>query len=188
MEIKIKRYQRRRLNKLALNILKGLAIGGFIVVAFALPNMAQIVKVLDLKKRNEKLKIKRAIKSLQRLDLVQVTPGKSFIEQKIRISRAGKELLEYDGIKLPKPNKWDGKWRVIGFDVPEEFFKARRALSLKLRELGCYHYQNSVFVYPYDCKEEIRFIEKHFGFGGYIKFMLVEELDDQEILENYFRL
>ena len=184
----MKRYQRRRLNKLAIDILKGLAVGGLIITALALPNIAQIAKILDLNKRNEKLKVRRAIKSLQKYDLVQVTPGKSLIEQKIRISRAGNEFMEYEGIKLPKLKKWDGKWRVIMFDIPEEFFKARRALSLKLRELGCYHYQNSVFVYPHDCSKEMKFVEVFFGFKGYIKLMLAEKVDDQETLEDYFKL
>lgn len=144
----MKRYQRRKLNKVSKEIIKGMAVGGFIVAAIALPNVAQVVTMFGADTKKEKIQIKRSIQSLRKYGLVEVSPGKSLMEQKIRLSRAGKELLEYEDLALPEPKKWDGKWRVIAFDIPQDFFKARRALSLKLRELGCYHYQNSVFVYP----------------------------------------
>ena len=176
------------MNKIAKEIAFGLATGGLLVTAMALPNIAQVMKIFKAKSRNEKLRIRRAIESLQKYDLVEVVPGSSYIEQKIRLSRAGKELLEFDSLSLKNLKKWDGKWRVILFDIPEEYSKARRALSLKLRELGCYHYQNSVFIYPHDCSEEIRFIKEFFGVGGFIKIILAERLEEQDKVEDFFKL
>ncbi|HEY4506223.1 MAG TPA: hypothetical protein VJJ24_02165 [Candidatus Paceibacterota bacterium] len=186
----MKRYQRRRLTKLSLEILKGLALGGLAVSAFALPNIGVIMKMFMPRKENkvDRQKIRRAIENLKKNDLVQVKPSESYIESEIRLSRAGKELLEVESLVLPKPKKWDEKWRIVMFDIPEPFGLARRALSLKLRELGCYHYQNSVFVYPFDCRKEVEFIKKYFGFNSGIKYVEANTLEDQEKLEDFFKL
>ena len=184
----MKRYQKRRLAKISLEILKGFVAGGFIIAAFALPNIAQIIKIFKPNREYERQKIKRAIDSLHRYGLISVTPGKSIFEKKVRLTLAGKELAELVSFALPRPKKWDGKWRIVAFDVPEPHWKARRALSVKLRELGCYHYQNSVFVYPYDCEKEVNFIRDYFGLDSSIKYMVAEKIDDVECLEDFFKL
>ena len=184
----MKRYQKRRLGEMALKVLKGLARNGIIIATSPLPSYSQIVGTFDPHTKHERRKTKRSVEPLLRYGLVSVKPGKSAIEKEIRMTLAGKELAEYLFHSLPKPKKWDGKWRIIAFDVPEPYNTARRALSLKLRELGCYHYQNSVFVYPYDCREDINFIKNYFGFDSAIKYIVAEKLDDEKTLEEFFKL
>lgn len=184
----MKRYKRRKLRKLAFEILKGLARGGFILAIFALPNLGQIMKIFKAIDKHERFKIKRAIKTLQTKGLVSVVPSKDPFEAEIRLTRAGNELAEFERLYLPKPKRWDGKWRIIAFDVPEKYKQARRSLHMKLRELGCYRYQNSVFVYPYECKKEIELIQNYFGFGDYIRYIVAEKLDNNTTLEDFFKL
>jgi|SRR3989344_2923395 len=184
----MKRYQKRRIGEVALTILKSLASYGLTTATTILPSYTQIAGIYEPHEEYEHQKVKRAIESLLRYGLVSVKPGKSAIEKEIRMTLAGKELAEYLFHSLPKPKKWDGKWRIIAFDVPEPYNTARRALSLKLRELGCYHYQNSVFVYPYDCREDINFIKNYFGFDSAIKYIVAEKLDDEKTLEEFFKL
>ena len=34
------------------------------------------------------------------------------------------------------PKKWDGKWRIVGFDIPEKKKTSKRSSKKKMRELG----------------------------------------------------
>ena len=101
-----------------------------------------------------------------------------------------KRALKYnlDTIKIKKSAKWDGLWRVIIFDIPECFKQGRDALSVKLKQMGFYPLQKSVFIYPYECKNEIDFIIEIFDLRQYIRIMLVKETDVDLNLKNKFKL
>jgi DNA-binding transcriptional regulator PaaX len=68
-----------------------------------------------------------------------------------------KRVLIYNPkiLKLRKQEKWDGYWRIIIFDIPEELKQSRDILSKKLKEIGMYPLQKSVYVYPFECKDEL---------------------------------
>ena len=46
-------------------------------------------------------------------------------------------------MKINIPPKWDGFWRIVIFDVPEKFKKARNALSKKIKDLGLFPLQKA---------------------------------------------
>src|SRR3989344_4076427 len=48
-----------------------------------------------------------------------------------------------------KSKKWDGKWRIIIFDIPQELHRERNILRRRLRSMGFYMLQKSVFIFPY---------------------------------------
>lgn len=93
--------------------------------------------------------------TLKRLEL-----GCYFVNKKDRfyLTKKGLAKVNYcklEKIKLTSKTKWDGKWRLIIFDIPETVREARDALRNKLKEWGCYKIQNSVFVFPFVCEKEI---------------------------------
>ncbi len=99
------------------------------------------------------------------------------------ITENGKKLIKnfnYDDLVLPRPKKWDKKWHFIIFDIPKKKKKERRALSQKLKDSGFYPLQESVFIYPYDCRDEIDFICEFLSINRYINYCLVESLDKRE--------
>ena len=61
-------------------------------------------------------------------------------------------------MRINKPKKWDRKWRIILFDIPEKIRKARDVFRYHLNQLGFYEFQKSVFVHPYNCKDEIDYL------------------------------
>lgn len=93
-----------------------------------------------------------------------------------------------DNLKFKKQEKWDGLWRIIIFDIPEKFKKARNALAQKLKSAGAYPLQKSVFVYPYDCKDDIDFIVEFFNLRKYVRFILAKEIDNELHLKKIFNL
>lgn len=101
-----------------------------------------------------------------------------------------KKVLQYnlDSIEIKKPKQWDRLWRLIIFDIPEEKRQGRRALAAKLKELGFYPLQKSVFIHPFECQNEIDFIVELFNLKPYVRLLTVKETDIELDLRNRFHL
>jgi len=84
--------------------------------------------------------------------------------------------------------KWDGKWRFLIFDIPEKFKKGRDALRQKIKKIGFYELQKSVFVLPYECADEIRFIVEFFGISEYVRYGTMDLIDNDAYLKKFFDL
>jgi len=54
--------------------------------------------------------------------------------------------------------------------------------------LGFYPLQKSVFIHPYECKDEIDFITEIFDLAPYVRFLRVKDIDIEQDLEERFRL
>ncbi len=92
---------------------------------------------------------------------------------------------QFNEMKL-KRGIWDKKWRVVFFDVPEKYRWGRDALRKKLRELGFYEFQKSLFAFPYDCEDEIDFIIEYYQIRKYVRYGVFEYLDDDVYLRKNF--
>jgi len=63
---------------------------------------------------------------------------------------------------IKKPEKWDGRWRIVAFDIAEKRRKGRNALRKMLQKLGFLRIQKSIFIHPYSCKQELEFLMNFF--------------------------
>lgn len=109
----------------------------------------------------------------------------------LTLSEKGKnKILKYDlyKIEIKKPARWDKLWRLVIFDIPEEKRAGRMALAAKLKELGFYPMQKSVFIHPYECKDEIDFIVEIFELVPYVRFLRVKDVDVELDLKERFHL
>lgn len=87
-----------------------------------------------------------------------------------------------------KKQDWDGKWRIVVFDIPEKLRRGRDVLRNKLTELGFYELQKSVFVFPYQCEDEINFIIEYFDLRRYVRMGILEKIDNDLHLKKIFKL
>ncbi|MCX6722518.1 MAG: hypothetical protein NT094_00420 [Candidatus Staskawiczbacteria bacterium] len=87
-----------------------------------------------------------------------------------------------------KKDKWDGKWRMIAFDIPEKDKTGRNALRQKLKKIGFCELQKSVLVAPYDCKHEMMILVDFFNLKKYVRFGILDFVDNEEQLKKYFKL
>jgi DNA-binding transcriptional regulator PaaX len=175
------------------SILKILGAGVLIPVVLLFPGMSILLKEfmkrekIEKSSRNFKMMIKKA-KNRKLIKIVQ-KDGEEFLE----ITKLGrKELLKYniDELKIEIPKVWDKKWRMVIFDIPEKFREGRVALSKKLKEIGFFPLQKSVFVYPYECDNEIDFIREFFDVKKYVILLNVLTLGEYYdlILKQHFDL
>lgn len=170
-------------------ILKGIGIAGLITIAVIAPNSLQMLKLFGFdKKRYKPQSVYVAFKRLQKKRLIEIREkdGKTIIT----ITDAGKKRLlayNFEEMKIKKPNKWDKKWRIVGFDIPEKYKRAREALRFKLKELGFLQIQKSLFLHPYPCREEIEFIGEIFQINKYIIFIEAASVTNEDYLRRKFK-
>jgi hypothetical protein len=110
---------------------------------------------------------------------------------RVRLTKKGEEYFQkmiFEESRISSQKKWDGKWRFVLFDIPVEYSKARDALRWRLRALGFFQYQKSVWVYPYPCKDEILFVADHFGVGRFVEVLDATGLSDGTVLKKHFEL
>lgn len=175
--------------ELTKQILLALSAGLVITTVMILPGSAVMLKPLIKKFKTKKQSFVKSLKAMKRDRLIDFKEKGKF-SQIVIIEKGKKKLLRYslDDLKIEIPKRWDGIWRVVIFDIPEDEKIARNALRLKLKELGFYQLQKSVFIYPYPCLGEIQFIEEIFKVGPYINFIEAKKIEGDEWLKSKFDL
>ena len=161
------------------------AAGPIVLSSLFLPNAAQMLKPLIKWRKNwnkiDRRLIHNAVRRLNQKRLVELVEkdGKLYI----KITGNGKKIIknfDYDNMELIKPKAWDKKWRLVIFDIPDKKRKERRAISKKLKDIGFYALQESVFIYPHDCRDEIDFICEFLSINRFVNYCIVESVDKRE--------
>lgn len=160
---------------------------GILSVALLAPNALQVLKPFLKNKKKYSLnyylnqKTKKLIK--EGLLKIETENGKQFLS----LTEKGKLKLNYYQIKDKRKDvKWDGKWRVIIFDVWEKVRSKRDLLRIEIKDFGFIQLQRSVWIYPYSCAEFIELLKTDLAFGKNIRYMVVEKLDHDEDLRKHF--
>ncbi|MEK7460114.1 MAG: hypothetical protein AAB628_01020 [Patescibacteria group bacterium] len=180
----MKNYER---GELAKEILKGLAIGGFIVACIAMPNLAQVVKLFNPRNSRDRYRVAQSVRGLQKNKMVRIVNRKGY--DVVEITAFGKKkVLEYDleNMHLDKKKKWDGRWSIVMFDIPQTKKRVRDAISFKIKDIGMYPIQKSVFVFPHPCKDEIDFVGEVFGVRKNIIYIEALHIDGAEKVKRHF--
>ena len=109
----------------------------------------------------------------------------------MRITQKGHAELNTHVLSLARPHrlkKWDHKWRVLIFDIPEK----RKGLRLKIREqlkaAEFMRLQNSVWIYPYPCEEFVVLLKAELRVGKDLLYMIVDSLEGDDKLRTAFKL
>ena len=169
--------------------------GGILLISTISPMsgtliLKQLVKKYFKNKKWEKAIFLQDLKRLQNRELIdfqQLPDGRL----KITLKKLGKQkvlIYNLDEIKLKKQT-WDKKWRLVIFDVPDNQKKAREALRRKIKEMGFYPLQKSVFINPYKCEDEIDFICSVFEINrNNVLILEINEFEGMEKLKYYFNL
>lgn len=86
------------------------------------------------------------------------------------------------------PKGWDGKWRLIMFDIPEASHSARDKFRGLLRSNKFKLLQGSLYVSPYSLNQEAIEFLKSSGLMQFIRIAKVEKFDDDKDLRKHFKL
>ena len=150
-----------------------------------------IVKSVQKEWRNiNRRALNRVIHNLYKSRLVDAVDHKDGTTTLVITERGKKKALSYkiDGMTIPAMGKWDKKWRLVIFDIPERHKKARDALAQTLKRMGFYQLQKSVFIYPFECSNEINFVIEFFNLRPFVRQILAERIDNELHLKKIYTL
>lgn len=92
--------------------------------------------------------------------------------KKIRLSRKGLEFLFSHFPSFKKMNqKWDGRFRLVFYDLPNDRHNSRKRLREILKQLGFQPLQLSVWISPFRVKDELEEYLKKAGLSEYVRIL-----------------
>ena len=120
-----------------------------------------------------------------------VTFEGSGTQQRARLTKKGEAFAAQMHIGAVVPKKvmrWDGKWRVVIFDVPEKRRSVRGRVRNLLKLFNFYCLQDSVWVYPYDCEDLIALLKVDLRLGNAVRYVIADSIENDVQLRTIFKL
>jgi len=180
-------------------LLAALALGPILVLAAAAPNIFSATKGLKKQfsaiptKKYSKKQMQTAVNNLKQRKLIKIIKEKDG-KFKVKLTNKGQKRNKnfyLNNLKIKKPKKWDRRWRILIFDIPVRpkiYDQARNALREKIKKLGFQQIQKSVWVYSYECEDELLFVAELFHVQKYIEIITAEKLLHEKELKKKFAL
>lgn len=188
---KYKYYFRKPRSEIIKDFLNTLLVAGTITIAASSPYfIVNLLKANKSFRRYPKPRIADTFARLKREGLVETVRRNGQIY--IKLTDKGEKkagFYQINSLKIKKPKKWDDKWRIVIFDISELKRSHREAFRGKLKELGFKSLQKSVWVHPFQCKDEIALLRDFFGLEkNDIRIIVAEEIENSADLKKYFLL
>lgn len=172
--------------KIILLLLAGVSIG----LTRSFKRQLRIAKELKAEWAGiDRAQMNRSINALRAASVVDVKRGHR--EDTLLLTGEGKKRareLRLHRMKIQTPKRWDGKFRLVMFDIPHRIKPLRESLRRLCIRLGFYPLQKSVFVYPYDCQKEIEAVIAWYHAESYVHFAIVQSIDNELQLKKHFKL
>ena len=179
-------------------ILLLVGVAGVIVIAAAAPGALLAAKLFEQNQRRfpkqyKKQEAARAMQRLQKTRLLAIKQrnGKFVVELTKEGKQKFKELQlkesQLGKLRITKPTHWDGKWRILVFDIPDKSHKrVRDVLRGKLKEWEFYPLQKSVWVCPWPCENEIQLMVELYEISRYVNVIVAEKVSGDASLRKHF--
>jgi DNA-binding transcriptional regulator PaaX len=167
-----KRKKRADVQRIVLNTV---GMAGLLSAALLAPNVVKTLDTMGLVPNNRRGdSIRQARNNLVKGGYLR------WEDRKLRLTDKGEKKLrslELKDYQLPKPKRWDGRWRVLIFDIPEHRKGLRDKVRRTLMTVGFVRLQDSVWIYPHDCEELIALLKADFKIGKDMLYMIVDTLE-----------
>lgn len=177
------------------DILVLLAGGTFLVASLIMPSLPLILKpFLDEKRKQDEnewkkfntWRLKQILKRMHQQKLVEITEKDGV--PVVSISENGRrKLLKFNLEEIVlKDKKWDGKWRIIIYDIYTSKRWERELFRRTLKKLNFFKLQRSVYLTPYKCYEEIEYLRQVCNIGEEVIVLAVSGLENEAAYKQYF--
>ncbi len=142
----------------------------------------QAVRAQDLKTGSgtEKYAITRSLKNLTDTGLIEAFKGGQ--GEYLRLTKEGKKRAisqKLDNENALVSPSWDGKWRIILLDLPENRKQERESLRYLLKKAGFVCLKNSAWVSPFPFEFLFANIKKDFGLTTELIVIVSDDLDEE---------
>ncbi len=186
---KYKYYFRKPRSEIIRDIFYWLMITGAVYIAASSPYFIRsVLRARKKWKKYSKKTITNAFYNLRSQNLIEIKgDGKQIYISLTEKGRKKAGYMQIDALDIKKPKVWDKKWRIVIFDISELKRVYREAFRGKLKELGFYQLQKSVWIHPFDCRAEIELLRDFFGLREReLKLIVADDIgNDTEIKEKF---
>jgi len=174
---------KKRVKKVRLeNILLGsIAVAGVAGIALLAPPMLRLLKNADpewLLKRDPGRRLRESALRLKRKGLVEFKSENG--KKRLRLTPRGEKVMGSiwnETYQLQKPRRWDERWRLVIFDIPEKQRPTRDKIRHLVSRLGFLRLQDSVWVYPYDCEELVTLLKTDLKIGRAVLYIIADAIE-----------
>lgn len=177
--------RKTRINGAIIGALQG---AGFLAVAMVAPKAVGMLGKMKLLPQ-ERYRVQSALARMIEMGYVRLEKGSG--AQKVRLTEKGEAfaLLIAEGQARPKkPKRWDGKWRLVIYDLKNVSVGFRARVRSMLRSFGFVLLQNSVWAYPYDCEDLIFILKQELKLGGSLLYIIADQIENDRALRARFSL
>lgn len=183
--------RRARRGQLERTALTALATVGMAGIAIAAPNALQLLRKFDPTwiDRSPTRRLRSVANQLYRKGYIEWVSDER--KKRMRITEKGKRHLDsavLSGKRLPRPKRWDGKWRLVVFDIKESRRPTRNKVRSIVRNFGFELLQQSIWVYPYDCEEVIALLKNELKLGRELLYIIADAIEHDKPLRQRFGL
>lgn len=183
--------RKRRNTNIQQVLLATVALTGVVLVATIAPNAPAILaKLSSVKRAQLRYRYRTALGRLAAQGYIAFEKQNG--KQYARITEEGSKVLAFEQEKAKlsniKKKRWNRRWRVVIFDVPEKRRQTRDRLRDVMKEVGFVRLQDSVWVFPYDCEDFITLLKAELKIGVAILYMVVEQIENDKYLCEHFGL
>jgi len=126
--------------------------------------------------------LSKAIYNIKRSGYLEVVEKDN--QKVVRITKKGRFKLWNPVIN----KEWDGRWRLVAFDIPEDNRKKRKSLRLALKALGFIQMQKSLWICPYDVSMEIEKVLDMLDIEQYVDYFIADAITNKSRYRNIFGL
>jgi len=188
---KYKYYFKKPKSEISKDIFSWLLIAGAVYIAASSPYFIRNL-LTGYKKwqKYPKRKVYDTFYMLRKKGYINI--GKRNRQIYISLTKEGKKkagVFQIDALTIKKPKKWDKKWRIVIFDIAQLKKTYREAFRGKLKELGFYPLQKSVWVYPFDCQAETELLKDFFGLSNQeMRLIVADNISKDDQLRKSFKL
>ena len=140
------------------------------------------ISLPELKERvsGQKYAITRSIKSLREAGLIEQISSPQ--NEYARLTKEGKKKvhsLKLDSDTTLVNTSWDGFWRIILVDLPEERKSERESLRYLLKKAGFVCLKNSAWISPFPFEHLFTNIKKDLGLTTEMMIIVAEHIDEE---------
>ena len=194
LERKFRNEERRNKYAPVKEVLTLLGKGALLTMLLIAPGTAQAVrkqiykqKSDDSWKRYNSSYLRRTIENLGRQRCIKIVDESDSCA--VSLTERGKHgVLKYalDELELDTSKPWDGKWRIVIYDIPDTLRHVRNELGSILKRMNFLRIQKSVYLTPFACEQEVEFIRLHFGQEKNITLLTAGSLEHGHVYQEYF--
>jgi DNA-binding transcriptional regulator PaaX len=143
------------------------------------------ISIEELKNINDcntdnKYAITRSLKGLEEAGLIERID--SVQNSYARLTKEGKKKvhsLELDSETTLVNSTWDGAWRIIILDLPENRKSEREALRYLLKKANFVCLKNTVWISPYPYEYLFTNIKKDLGLSNELMIIVTDKIDEE---------